>query len=471
MIGIGGIGMSGIAYFLLQNGAKVSGCDKNPNSLTEKLAEAGVEIFRRHDASHISSATDLVVYSSAIKENLPEILQASRLGIPVWKRAQMIASLTDGYKYIAVTGTHGKTTVSFMITHILIKAGLSPSFIIGGQASELGGNAYLGKGNYFVVEADESDGSMIYLKPDIAVITNIDKDHLEHYSSGITGIKSAMRVFSKNVQEKGALIGCGEDKSIREIMDASQIKTVSYGIGPGYDIYAENIRYAEWYSLFDVIYKKRLFCTLKLNVPGRHNILNALAGTACAVRFGVLPEVIKDAMSCYPSVKRRLEILLKTDKITVIDDYAHHPTEIRAVLEAARRFAKGRLIGVFQPHRFTRTKFLSREFAPSFKGLDLLILTDIYSAGEPPIAGISGKNIYDEALRQNIVESVYIEKMPDIITYLSRYLKYGDTVVVMGAGDITETAYRLVEKIKAQKPEMQGAIPDESIPAGHQFYG
>lgn len=453
MLGIGGIGMSGIAKILLQKDISVSGCDISRNGLTDKLIENGALVFKGHSPMHITESIDLVVRSSAVPESHPELIRANNFSIPVWKRAQMLQEIIKEKECIAVTGTHGKTTVSFMIACILKEAGLDPSFVIGGEVPNLGGNAHLGSGKHFVVEADESDGSQIYIKPKMAVITNIDRDHLENYSD-ISDISSVMKRFIENIQNNGCLVGCGEDVLVRDLLNRSNVDNISYGFRPKEDLYATNILNKEWRTQFDVIYKKNLLGRFILGVPGKHNIINALAAIAIALKLDVSREIIKNALEKYSGVIRRLEIVYKDAEITLIDDYAHHPEEVKAVVDAVRQNKDGRLIGVFQPHRFTRTKFLGREFAPAFLDLDLLVLTDIYSAGETAILGVDEKIIYDEIIKQGRPKVIYM-KLDKIADFIKGNLKEQDTVVFMGAGSITNVVHTLKSKIQREKNKIK----------------
>lgn len=442
MIGVGGIGMSAIAQLLLERGERVTGCDVKMNPITEKLREKGVVIYEGHSPEHIDNSIDLVVHSSAIKEGNPELVKAKIHSIPILRRAQMLGGLVKDKQLIAVTGTHGKTTTSFMIAHIMDYAGLEPGFSIGGEMNQLGGNAHWGSSNYFVVEADESDGTHVYLKPYIAVITNIDCDHMEYYSD-ISHISRTMQEFIDKVPQDGLVIGFGEDLEISKLLKNSKASTLTYGWDMQNDIYVTDLELRAMCSRFNVWYKGTMFGPVNLNIPGRHNVLNALASMGACVQIGIPFNNIIPALSLYPGVKRRLDVVFQNDGITIMDDYAHHPTEIRAVIDTVRKMAKGRLIGVFQPHRFTRTKFLVSQFRDCFTGLDKLILTDIYGAGESPIEGITGKVIYDEVIGNGNPDTVYIESKDDILDYLVPQLQRGDTVVFMGAGDITEIAHKI----------------------------
>lgn len=442
MIGVGGIGMSGIARLLLEMGENVSGCDVKMNPLTIRLKDMGAVIYEGHSLDHIDNSIDLVVHSSAIKDDHPELAKARALSIPVLRRGQMLADLVKDKKLVAITGTHGKTTTSFLTAHIMRYAGLDPGFVIGGEMVQLGGNAHFGSNDYFVVEADESDGTHVYLKPYIAIITNIDCDHMEFYSD-ISHISRTMQEFIDKVPEDGLVIGFGEDPQISRLFKNSKINTLTYGWDIQNDIYVTDLQLEARYSRFNLWYKGNRFGPIHLSIPGRHNVLNAMASIGACVQIGIPFNNIIPAMGLYSGVKRRLDIVFQDEGITIMDDYAHHPREIRAVIDTVRNMTTGRLIGVFQPHRFTRTKFLKDQFRDCFTGLDKLILTDIYSASEESIEGITGKVIYDEVMENGSPDTVYIESKDDILKYLLPQLKSGDTVVFMGAGDITEIAHSI----------------------------
>lgn len=436
MMGIGGIGMSAVAQLLLARGDRVSGCDARLNSLTEKLQGMGAVIHGGHSPAHVDESIDIVVHSSAVKEDHPELLNAKM----VLRRSQMLADVIKDKRVIAVTGTHGKTTTSFMITHILDHAGLQPGFAIGGEVERLGGNARWSNARYFVVEADESDGTQVYLSPNIAVITNIDRDHMEYYSD-VSHISKVMQEFIDKVPEDGLVIGYGDDPEVTRCGP-----DLTYGWDFKNDIYVTDLELEAWSSRFNVWYKGTRFGPINLSIPGRHNVLNAMAGMGVCVEIGIPFSEISAALNTYPGVKRRLDVVFKDDEITIMDDYAHHPNEIRAVIDTVRGVTRGRIIGVFQPHRFTRTKALANDFGSCFSGLDRLILTDIYSANESPIPGVTGRLIYDEVLKSGRPDTVYIESRDDILGYLLSQIKKGDTIVFMGAGDITDVAHSFCPK-------------------------
>lgn len=440
MMGIGGIGMSAIARLLIERGDNVTGCDARLNPITNKLNDMGVDVSCGHSPAHINDSIEIIVHTSAVKNDHPELIEAKKHSIPVMRRAQILADIVKEKSVTAVTGTHGKTTTSFMITHIMNYAGLNPGFAIGGEMEELGGNARWSNGKYFVLEADESDGTQVYLKPDIAVITNIDCDHMEYYSD-VAHIARIMKEFTDKMPPNGLIIGCGDDIEINKILKDNKTQNINYGFDRENNIYAADLELRSRNSIFNVWYKRKLLGKINLSIPGRHNVLNAMAGIGVCMHIGIPFNQIAGALNTYPGVKRRLDIVFKDKDITVIDDYAHHPREIKAVVDTVSKMSDGRCIGVFQPHRYTRTKLLAGEFGNCFNGLDKLILTDIYPAGETPIKGVTGKLIYDEVVKFGKTDTVYIESKNDILKYLMPNLISGDTLVFMGAGDITGLAH------------------------------
>jgi UDP-N-acetylmuramate--alanine ligase len=432
-IGIGGIGMSGIAWLCLKKGHKITGSDIKPSSIIDKLVLEGADISIGHRWENIKDV-DMVVYSSAVFSHNPELSEAARKGIPVFRRGEFLSYLSEGKECIAVTGAHGKTTTSSMISTILRGADFAPSGIVGALVPYLNGNAFIGDGRYFIAEADESDGSFLYLRPDYAVITNIDMEHLDYYSD-ITQIKNAYRKFIDNINSSGTLAYWGEDPYIGKILKDVEIRLLRYGMSKKNILYPNNIKLAESESEFNCIYENKDIGRFHLGVPGEHNILNSMAAILTCLSLGLEPEAIRQALCQYKGAERRFQEKAKINGITVIDDYAHHPTEIKATLKAARNMNYKRLISVFQPHRFTRTKSLQKEFAQAFSGTDYLILTDIYPANEKPIFGVTSLLIYNEILKMKNINVNYIVK-EKISDYLLSFIRPGDLLLFLGAGDI-----------------------------------
>ncbi|UCH12777.1 MAG: UDP-N-acetylmuramate--L-alanine ligase [Candidatus Omnitrophota bacterium] len=452
-IGIGGIGMSGIAWLCLKQGCKVTGSDVKPTRITQRLEKEGVGVYIGHKKENLGEPScpagrpDLVVYSSAITFQNPELRTAVYSGIPTWRRGEFLSELMKGKTGIAVSGSHGKTTTSSLITTLLYELGYEPSGMLGAIVDKFNGSALLGKGKYFVTEADESDGSFLSLSPAYAVITNIDAEHLDFYSD-MDQIMQAYLEFANNVSANGALICCGDDENIRKIIPNVKRKVLTYGFHPSNILGADKAKFNAARSEFICSYKTRRLGKVKLNLSGEHNILNAMATILLGLDIGIKFDDIKNAIEKYRGAERRFQIKADIDDILIIDDYAHHPTEIKATLKACLCFGKRKVIAVFQPHRYTRTKFLKKEFARSFADVDFLILTDIYPASEQPIYGVTTKNIYDEIIKLRKKNVTYLPK-EDICRHLLKIVRSGDLVIIMGAGDINRLADELVEKLKS----------------------
>lgn len=445
-VGIGGIGMSGLAEILWSRGFKVSGSDISLSEVTNRLSDLGMEIYEGHSPNNLKNV-DVLVYSSAVNLKNPEVKAAIDLKIPVIKRSEMLAE-TMRMKYgIAIAGTHGKTTTTSMVGLVLTKAGIDPTIIVGGKLSGLGGtNARLGKGEYIVVEADEFDRSFLKLTPSIAVITNLEKEHLDIYND-LDDIKSAFIEFANKVPFFGFAVLCLDEPSLQEIIPEIPRKIVTYGITNQADVRAVDISYSEHSNTYSVIYFGEELGKIKLNVPGLHMIKNSLVAVSIAMQLGIDFKIIKEALESFTGVYRRFEMKYDNE-LMVIDDYAHHPTEINATLAAIRGGWKRRLVAVFQPHLYSRTRDFYQEFGRSFLNSDLFICTDVYPAREEPIQGISGKLITDTAKSYGH-KNVYFEpdkaKIPALLKKLS---KEGDIIVTLGAGDIWKYGEKFVDELK-----------------------
>lgn len=442
-VGVGGAGMSAIAKILLEKGYEVSGSDLNDSEVVQRLAAAGAAICRGHDARHVTDA-DAVVVSTAIASENPEVSEARRRGIAVLHRSDVVAALLNPSRGIAVAGAHGKTTTSSMLGVVLTHAGLDPTVIVGGEVDYLGGNARLGGGSYLVAEADESDGSFLKLRPEIAVVTNIENDHMDHYGT-MENILQAFETFLHNLPEAGGMaVLCFDSAHIRRIAGKLQRPYLSYGLSREAEFWAGNLRVNGAETTFDVYRKENLLGTVRLRVPGRHNVLNALAVCAVGVHIGLTVEQVAAGLSVFYGAKRRFQTKGKVAGVWVVDDYAHHPTEIATTLAAAKQTEPKRLVCVFQPHRYSRTQLLRKEFGACFGAADVLVLTDIYSAGEAPIPGICGRVIQDEVEAQTGRAAAYIAAREDLAPYLAGIVRPGDLVMTMGAGDICLTGGELV---------------------------
>ena len=437
--------MSAIAKILLEMGYKVSGSDLCQTDMTLRLSQAGAVIFAGHAAENIAAA-DAVVISTAIPENNPELKAARELGITVFHRADLVAAVMNQQAGIAVAGAHGKTTTTSMVALMLEKAGIDPTVIIGGELNDIGGNAKLGQGKYLVAEADESDGSFLKYAPYIAIVTNIENDHMDYYKT-MDNILKAFRAFLSHVSEEGAAVVCFENAHLRDLVSSVNRKCISYAIDHEADYRAKNIRTFGAATMYDVYFHDVLLGTIKINVPGRHNILNSLASLIVGLTVGLDFSAAAEGLAAFSGVKRRFQTKGRIHGVWVVDDYAHHPTEIRTTLLAARQTKPGRLICVFQPHRYTRTALLREDFGKAFEPADLLILTDVYAAGEQPIAGISGLTIQEEVERQTKQRLTYIADRTKIARYLAEIVEEGDLVMTMGAGNIYLAGEELVEKL------------------------
>ncbi len=448
LIGIGGIGMSGIARLMAGRGCGVSGSDVKASRMTEELAALGCRICIGHRAENLGDC-DEVIYSSAIRDDNPEMAEAKRRGLPLRKRAEALAGLMGDKKAVTVTGAHGKTTTSSLISHLLITAGLSPTVAVGGIIKNTGNNACAGKGEFFVAEADESDGSFLCYRPTYSVITNIDREHLDHYGD-FGRLLDSFRVFINQTAPGGCLFCCGQDANLMRLLAGYHGKTVLYGFDDTFDVYASSIRLRELSSEFDCYRRGELLARFKLNLGGSHNVCNALAVIALGMELGIGIGTIARALETYQGSGRRLEVKLRTAKWTVVDDYAHHPTEIRATLAALSQMDCKRRIILFQPHRYTRTRLLLEEFGTCFALADELFITDIYAASETPIEGVDA-GLVVEKVRQNFpgkkVEYVRKEDLCEAV--LSR-VEPRDLVATLGAGDITRISDEIASRLQKQ---------------------
>ena len=433
-VGIGGIGMSGIAEVLLNLGYTISGSDLSQSDITQRLAVLGARIFAGHDASHLGDA-DVAVTSTAVKSNNPEVLEAQRRGIPVIPRAEMLAELLKMKFSIAVSGSHGKTTTTSMVSTVLAHGGLDPTMVIGGKLASIGSNAKMGDGEVIVAEADESDGSFLKLSPSLAVITNIDREHLDYYRD-IEEIKEAFLQFANIVPFYGSTILCFDDENVKTILPQIKRKTITYGLTSSADYRAIDIKFAGSSSTFSLVYKGTPCGDVTLNVPGRFNVYNALATIAVAREFDMEYPAICEGLKRFVGVHRRLEVKGKSRGITVVDDYGHHPTEIRETLAAAKHVWKDRIIVVFQPHRYTRTKALFEEFLTAFPNADTLIVTDIYAASEDPIEGVNALSLCEGIRRCGNHDVTYLSDFDDIVKHLLSIAKPTDVIITQGAGNV-----------------------------------
>lgn len=433
-VGIGGIGMSGIAEVLLNLGFEVTGSDTASTEITRRLKSLGARIKKGHNAINVLGA-DVVVYSSAVKKDNVELLRAADLKIPVIPRAEMLAELMRMKRAIAVAGTHGKTTVTSMIGLILTKAGLDPTIVVGGKLRSLDTNAKLGRGEYMVCEADESDKSFLQLFPTFAVITTIDEEHLDNYSN-IDEIKNTFLKFAQKVPFYGCVVLCLDEPNVQSVIPFIKRRTITYGFSRQADISAIDVEIDNFHSHFTVVSEGKEFARIRLNIPGKHNIANALGAIAIALELDIDVETIENSLFSFYGVRRRFEIKGKVGGIWVVDDYAHHPREIEVTLEAARNGWGGRIIAIFQPHLFSRTLKLKDRFATAFNEADKVIITDIYPSRESPLPGVTGRLIYEAVKNYGHRSVTYIPEKEIIVDYLKKHTRKGDLVLTIGAGDI-----------------------------------
>lgn len=446
-VGIGGAGMSAIAKILLEMKFVVSGSDLAKSDMVYKLEQLGAKVFTGHSGENVAEDVDAIVISTAIPENNPEVQTAKARGIKIFHRADIVAALMDEYKGIAVAGAHGKTTTTSMISVMLEKAELCPTVIIGGEVESIGGNAKLGQGEYLVAEADESDGSFLKLAPHIAVVTNIENDHMDFYGTMENILYTFLKFLHKLDEKNGMAVLCFDNNYIRNMSEQISRNYISYALEQQADYMAKNIRTHGAFIMYDAYYHDERLGVIKLNVPGRHNVANSLAALAVGMHIGMNFEQVAAGLAAFFGAKRRFQTKGRVNGVWVVDDYAHHPTEIATTLIAAKQTEPKRLICVFQPHRYTRTKFLQREFGTAFEAADILILTDIYAAGEHPIPGISGEVIKNEVEHQTHKQVTYIPDKTKISRYLAEFVEPGDLVMTMGAGNIYLTGEELVEKM------------------------
>jgi UDP-N-acetylmuramate--alanine ligase len=442
-VGIGGIGMSGIAEVLLNLGYKVTGSDVRSTVITGRLEKFGATVYPRHVAENVAGA-HVVVTSSAVRPDNAEIREAERLKIPVIPRAEMLAELARLKYSITVAGTHGKTTTTSMIATVLDHAGLDPTIVVGGLLDTLGSNARLGKGEFIVLEADESDRSFLLLSPTIAVVTNIEADHLDHYRD-IEDIQNAFLTFINKVPFYGAAILCLDEPGVQSLIPHIRRRIVTYGTAAPADVSIADVNLEGLGSTFVLRFNGGTKQMFKLSVPGMHNVLNATAAFAAARDMGVEPNVIASALESFQGVGRRFEVK-SSDGVTVIDDYAHHPTEIRATLNAAKAGNFRRLFAIFQPHRYTRTMHLFDDFARAFNLADVVLILDIYPAGENPIEGITTPALIEKIKSFGHKNAMYAPDFEMIESYVIANAKEGDAVIVMGAGSVTKISDILSER-------------------------
>lgn len=452
-VGIGGSGMSGIAEVMLSLGYQVQGSDLRGNAAVERLRGLGAKIFIGHNRDNILNA-DAIVVSSAVQDSNPEVAAARDALMPVVQRAEMLAELMRFRYSIAVSGTHGKTTTTSLVASVLAEGGLDPTFVIGGRLKSADANARLGQGEYLVAEADESDASFVHLKPMLAIVTNIDADHMSTYGGDLERLRMGFIEFLHNLPFYGLAVMCTDDPGVNEILASVGRSILTYGIDSDADVRALNIRFNQNVTSFDVIRKGRDEALhIKLRLPGLHNVRNALAAVAVAGELKLADQAVVDALGNFAGIDRRFqnlgEIRTRAGKVLLIDDYGHHPTEVAATLAAARAgWPKKRIVLVFQPHRYTRTRDLLDDFATVLSTADVLVLLEVYAAGEDPIAGADGRAIARAVRSRGGIEPVFVKATSGLPNALEGLLEDGDLLLTMGAGDIGAAALQLPEQLQ-----------------------
>jgi len=441
-IGIGGVGMSGLAEILLNMGHHVCGSDREKSELTDYLEQKGAVIYQGHKAENVGRV-DFVVYSSAIPKDNPEMVRARELNISLIRRAEMLGQLFNRKFGIGIAGTHGKTTTTSILGNILIEADLDPTIIVGGKLQNLMTNARLGESAYIIAEADEYDRSFLALLPRIAVITSLETDHLDIYDN-LDDLKNTFTKFANQVSFDGTVIICADEPNLLKIKPQIRGKVISYGLSDSVDFQAKNIKYKEQSTSCTICFRGKVLGEISLNAPGEHNIKNALATIVAATELGIPFDIVKKGLAAFKGVGRRFEIIGRKNDILIVDDYAHHPTEVAATIQAASSGWKRRVIAVFQPHLYSRTKDFYQEFAAALSKAQLTVVTDVYPAREKSVPGVTGKLIADAL--QN--EHLYVAEKTELATELYKIVRPRDLVLFMGAGDIWKSSRELVALCK-----------------------
>ncbi len=433
-VGIGGIGMSGIAELLLNLGYVVSGSDTKESPITRRLQSLGGTIRIGHAAENVAGA-NVVVVSSAVKPDNTEVLEAKRRQIPVIPRAEMLAELMRLKYSVVVAGAHGKTSTTSMVGTVLVHGGFDPTVVVGGRLNAFGSNAKLGKGDFIVAESDESDGSFLKLNPTIAIVTNIDREHLDHYA-GLAEIQAAFVTFVNKVPFYGVAILCLDDPNVQAVIPRVERRIVTYGTSSQADLVASHIEFRDFGSSYQARHRGRLLGEIRLQVPGLHGVLNSMAAVAAGLELDIPFKRIAAALKDFQNADRRFQIKGEKNGILVVDDYGHHPTEVMATLSAARNACDRRIVAVFQPHRYTRTRALEEEFSRAFYHADALIVLPIYAASEDPIEGVTAERLVERIKKYGHRDATYVGSFPAALQVLVQKLRPGDLLITLGAGDV-----------------------------------
>ena len=450
-VGIGGIGMSGIAEILLNLGYQVSGSDQKRNETIERLERLGAKIHVGHAAANVEGA-HVLVYSSAVSRDNVEVQAARQHQVPTIPRAEMLAELMRLKYGIAVAGTHGKTTTTSLVAAVLAEGRLDPTIVVGGRVSHLGSNARLGQGEFLVAEADESDGSFLKLAPTIAVVTTIDAEHLDHYGT-LEAIRAAFLTFVNKVPFYGSVVLCLDQPNIQMLLPHVEKRLITYGLESGADLVARRLQLSGMTSRFEVHHRGNLLGECTLQIPGRHNVLNALAAIGVGLDLEIPFRTIQTALAGFAGVQRRFQIRGTAGGVTVVDDYGHHPAEIRATLAAAKAGFDCRVVTVFQPHRYSRTQHLRQEFLTAFNQADVVVVMDIYAAGEAPIAGVSAADLVEGIRAHGHRHVTYLGgDRARIVDYVCEISRPGDLVLTLGAGDVSQMGSDILRRLDAESP-------------------
>ncbi len=447
-VGIGGIGMSGIAEVLINLGYRVSGSDMRESPITQRLASLGAEIHIGHATQNVGDSF-VVVISSAVGPENPEVVEANEKLIPVIPRAEMLAELMRMKYGVAVAGAHGKTTTTSLVASILSDAGFDPTIVVGGKVGKLGSNARLGQGKFLVAEADESDGSFLLLAPTIAVITNIDREHINHYGTE-EAIERAFIDFANKVPFYGAVILCLDDPKVQGILPALKRRTITYGLGRQADLFARHIVMREGKSSFEVVRNGEPIARVSLSLPGQHNVLNALAAFCVGLELGASPEVIAKSLGEFGGVDRRSQVKGTAGGVMVMDDYGHHPTEIEAALKGLRESWDRRIIAIFQPHRYSRTQDLAERFYTAFYNADCLFVADVYAAGESPLDGVDSQALVEGIRQHGHRFARYAGTVEEAAALAAAEAKDGDIVITLGAGNVWQASEKILTLLRGE---------------------
>ena len=451
-IAIGGVGMSGLAKYLLQKGFEVSGSDINDSKYVQEVKKLGAKVYIGHNENNVPNDC-IVVASTAIRDTNPEMQKAKALGLPIWHRSDLLAEISKDEQYfIGYSGTHGKTTTSGLCSYVMEKAGLKPSYVVGGMIPELNTNANATQDKFFIAELDESDGTIVKYSPNLVVVNNLEPDHLDFYTNGLESILETFETFLSNLRENGIVLANTDNEGVKRLVKhfsitplAHNAKFVTYSIGGNTDYSARNIRYEEYYTTFDIIHNGQLMTNLKICLKGVHNVYNSLAVWASLNESGVDMELVNPHFATFCGMGRRFQKVGEFNGISIYDDYAHHPTEIKATLSSSKSFKNRNVIAVFQPHRYTRLQNLWNDFMKAFSDVDRIVVTDVYAASEDPIEGVNSKAFTDELKEKIDIPCEHLSgSISEVATKLLPTLKSGDIVIGLGAGTITNLGKELL---------------------------